>query len=69
MNEEKYYSADLTISIVEIRAESREQAQAIIEKFVGQISEIKADQLSWDEADFTIDENVLDETEGVWKVG
>jgi len=69
MNEEKYYSADLTISIVEIRAESKEQAQAIIEKFVEQISAIKADQLSWDEADFTIDENVLDETEGVWRVG
>jgi len=54
---------------VEIRAESKEQAQAIIEKFVEQISAIKADQLSWDEADFTIDENVLDETEGVWRVG
>jgi len=66
VSEEKYYSADLTISIVEIRAESKEEAQAIIGKFVEAISAIKADQLSWDEADFTVYENVLDETKGIW---
>jgi len=68
MSTEKYYSADLTIPIVEIYAESREQAQAIMEKFVEDISAIKAVQLSWDEADFTIEENVLDEVKGVWVV-
>lgn len=63
---EKYYSADLSISIVEIRAESKQQAQEIVQRFVDEIATLKCDLISWDEADWTIHENVLDETEGVW---
>ncbi len=66
--ESKYYSTDLSISIVEIKAESREQAEAIMQEFIDKISPIMENQISWDEADWTIQENVLNETEGVWEM-
>lgn len=65
---EKYYSTDLSISIVEIKAESKEQAKAIIQEFVNQITPIMKNQIRWDEAEWTIEENVLNETKGIWEI-
>lgn len=64
----KYYSADLTISIVEIKAENAGQAEAIIQEFIDKITPIMADKVRWDEADWTVEENVLNEETGVWEV-
>lgn len=64
----RYYSADLSISIVEIKAENAGQAEAIIQEFVDKIALIMKDKISWDEADWTVQENTLNETEGVWEV-
>lgn len=65
---EKYYSADLSISIVEIKADSKEQAENIIQEFISKISPIMENQIRWDETDWTIEESVLNETKGVWEV-
>lgn len=66
MKEEKYYSTDLSISIVEIKAESREQAEAVLQRFIDEIGKVMTDEVHWDEADWTIEENILNKTEGVW---
>ena len=66
MKEEKYYSTDLSISIVEIKAESREQAEAVLQRFIYEIGKVMTDEVHWDEADWTIEENILNKTEGVW---
>lgn len=65
---EKYYSTDFRISITEVKAETKEEAEALIQKYVDTISPIMADKIQWDEVDWTIEENILDEAEGVWKV-
>ena len=57
---EKYYSTDLSISIVEIKAKNKKEAEAVMQKFIDKISPIM------DEADWTIQENVLKKAEGVW---
>ncbi len=64
--ESKYYSTDLSISIVEIKAESREQAEAIMQEFIDKIAPIMDDKVRWDEADWEIEENVLDKKAGEW---
>ena len=56
MKEEKYYSTDLSISIVEIKAESREQAEAVLQRFIDEIGKVMTDEVHWDEADWTIEE-------------
>jgi hypothetical protein len=63
---QKYYSTDLTIPIVEIMAETKEQAEAIMQNFIDEISPVMELKIRWDEADWTIQENILDEVEGVW---
>ncbi len=63
---EKYYSADLSISIVDIKVSNRKQAEILINEFIDRIGPIMADEICWDEVNFTIQENVLDEKEGVW---
>lgn len=68
MSAEKYYSTDLSISIVELKADSAEQAEAIMQEFIDRIAPIMADQIRWDEVDWTIEENVLNEEQGVWEV-
>ena len=65
---DNYYSADLSISIVEIKAKSKEQAEAIMQEFIDKIAPIMADQIQWDEVDWTIEENVLDKKAGEWVV-
>jgi hypothetical protein len=62
----KYYSTDLTIPIVEIMAETKEQAEAIMQEFIDSIAPVMELKIRWDEADWEIQENVLDETKGEW---
>jgi len=66
--ESKYYSTDLSISIVEIKAGSKEQAEAIMQEFINKIAPIMKDTVRWDEASWEIEENILNEEEGVWQM-
>ena len=66
MNQNKYYSTDLTIPIVEIMAETEEQAEAIMQEFIDSIAPVMELKIRWDEADWEIQENILDETKGEW---
>lgn len=61
-----YYSTDLEIPIVRIEAKSKEHAEAIMQKFIDVIAEVMHEKIHWDECDWEIQENVYDETEGVW---
>lgn len=65
VSENKYYSADLSISIVEIKATSKGQAEALMQEFIDKISPIMDSKIRWDEANWEIEKHVLDE-EGVW---
>lgn len=64
----KYYSTgrDLTISMVEIKANSLEEAEEVMQRFIDAIGEIMSDEVRWDEADWSIEENILDEAKGEW---
>jgi len=62
----KYYSTDLTISIVSIKARSKKQAEKRMQTFIDKIAPIMDDKIRWDEADWTIEENILDEVKGEW---
>jgi len=70
LKQEKYYSTgqDLTISIVEIVASSMEEAEAVLQRFIDKIAEVMKDEVRWDEADWTIEENTFNEAEGIWEV-
>jgi hypothetical protein len=61
MNAEKYYSTgrDLTISITEIKASSMGEAEAVIQRFIDEIGKVMTDEVRWDEADWTIEENTM----------
>jgi len=63
---EKYYSVDLSISMVEVYGKSRKEVEAIMNRFIDRIAPIMKDEVRWDEANWEIQENVLDEKEGVW---
>ena len=63
---EKYYSVDLSISMVEVYGKDREEVEAIMNRFIDRIAPIMKDKVRWDEANWEIHENVLDEEEGVW---
>jgi hypothetical protein len=65
---QKYYSTDITISVNEIKASSKQEAEAIIAEFVALIAPIMSLKIQWDEADWTIEENVLNEDKGIWEV-
>ena len=62
----KYYSTDLTIPIIEIVAETKEQAEAIVQTFIDEISSVMELKIHWEECDWEIKENILDEKEGIW---
>lgn len=64
----KYYSTgrDLTISMVEIKANSLEEAEEVMQRFIDAIGEIMSDEVRWDEADWSIEEHILDEAKGEW---
>jgi hypothetical protein len=70
LEREKYYSTgkDLTISIVEIKASSMEEAEAVMQRFVDKIGEVMTDEVRWDEADWTIEENTMNEAGTGWEV-
>lgn len=69
LNTGKYYCTGqaLTISMVEITANSAEEAEAVMQRFVDKIAEVMKDELRWDEADWTIEENILNEATGEWE--
>jgi len=64
----KYYSTDVTISIGEIVANSKEEADELISQFVAKIIPLMADRIRWEEADWEVEENVLNEVAGIWEV-
>jgi hypothetical protein len=70
MTASKYYSTgqDLTISMVEIKADSMEEAEAVMQRFIDLIGEVMKDEVRWDEAGWSIQENTLKESEGIWEV-
>jgi len=61
-----YYTTDLSISISNIEAKSKEHAEAIMNKFIDAIGVIMTDELRWDECDWEIIENVYDPEIGSW---
>ena len=52
--------------MVEIVADSLEEAEAVMQRFIDAISEVMADKVRWDEADWSIEEHILDEAKGEW---
>lgn len=70
MSAKKYYSTgkDLTISMVEIVASSMEEAEAVMQKFIDEIGEVMPEAVRWDEADWTIQENTMNEAGTGWEV-
>ena len=66
MKPEKYYSTDLSISIVEIVAKSEKQAEAIMQKFIDEIAKVMDTVVRWDEANWEIEENVYLPELGEW---
>jgi hypothetical protein len=66
----KYYCTgqDLTISIVDIKANSVEEAEAVIQRFIDKIGEVMKDEVRWDEADWSIEENTFNEATSSWDV-
>jgi len=48
MSAEKYYSTgqDLTISIVEIKASSMEEAEAVMQRFIDAIGKVMTDEVT-----------------------
>lgn len=65
----KYYCTgqDLTISMVDIKANSVEEAEAVMQRFIDKIAEVMKDEVRWDEADWSIEENVFNEKQQVWE--
>jgi hypothetical protein len=70
MSAEKYYSTgkDLTISMVEIKANSMQEAEAVMQRFIDEIGKVMTDEVRWDEADWTIEENTMNEAGTGWEV-
>jgi hypothetical protein len=62
----KYYCTDLSISIVEVVANSEKKAEAVMQRFIDEIGKVMTDEVRWDEADWSIEENVFDKTAQVW---
>jgi len=64
----KYYCTGqaLTISMVDIKANSVKQAEAVMQRFIDEIGKIMTDEVRWDEADWSIEENILDKKRGEW---
>jgi hypothetical protein len=63
---ERYYSVDLSISMVEVYGKNRKEVEAIMQEFIDKISPIMDDKVRWDEANWEIQENVLDKRKGIW---
>jgi len=63
-----YYSTDLDIPIVQIFAKNKHHAEAIVNEFIDKISEIMADKIRWNEANWEIQKNVYLPELGEWQV-
>ena len=61
-----YYSCDLAISITNIKAKNRHHAEAVMQTFIDEIGKIMVDELSWDDAQWEIEENVFVPELGEW---
>jgi hypothetical protein len=59
-----FYSTNLAIPTMRIQANTKEEAEAIMQKFIDKIAPIMSDIISWDEVDWSIQENVSDKVEG-----
>jgi DNA-binding Lrp family transcriptional regulator len=70
LNTKKYYCTgqDLTISMVEIVASSMEEAEAVMQRFIDEIGKVMKDEVRWDEANWTIQENTMNEAGTEWVV-
>ena len=53
-----YYTTDLTITITNIEAKSKNQAESIMHGFIDVIGLVMKDKIRWDECDWEIKENV-----------
>lgn len=65
---EKYYSTDLSLSINVIEAKSIKHANNLMHKFIDKIAPIMANKIRWEECDWIIEENKLEEVNGIWVV-
>jgi len=65
---EKYYSADLTVSVLEINADSIEKAEAVIKELIDHISKVMKFRIRLGGTDYNIEENILNEEKGVWEI-
>lgn len=70
MSADKYYSTgqDLTISMVEIKASSMEEAEEVMQRFIDEIAKVMKDEVRWDEADWSIQENTMNAEGTGWEV-
>ena len=63
-----YYSCDLSISIVNIKAKNKHHAEAIMQTFIDEIAKVMDTEVRWHEADWEIAENVFIPEYGTWEV-
>lgn len=61
-----YYSCELAISITNIKAKNRHHAEAVMQTFIDEIAKVMDDELSWDDAQWDIEENVFVHKLQVW---
>ena len=61
-----YYSCDLAISITNIKAKNRHHAEAVMQTFIDEIAKVMDDELSWDDAQWEVEENVYLPELGEW---
>jgi hypothetical protein len=54
--------------MVEIKANSMDEAEAVMQRFIDEIAKVMDIEVRWDEADWSIQENTLNEAEGIWEV-
>jgi Ran GTPase-activating protein (RanGAP) involved in mRNA processing and transport len=54
--------------MVEIKANSLEEAEAVMQRFIDEIGKVMKDEVRWDEADWTIQENTMNEAGTGWEV-
>jgi hypothetical protein len=62
-----FYATDLSITIGQIKADSAEHAEELMNEFIDKIGDVMADVLSWDECDWRIRESVYSKEQGVWE--
>jgi hypothetical protein len=62
-----FYATDLSITIGQIKADSAEHAEQLMNDFIDKIGDVMADVLSWDECDWRIRESVYNKKQGVWE--